>query len=274
MGLIALPPKIDKAARFKAHMKEFFKDAGLRISNTYTQLATSLAYDMEYYDDSYDDKLPQIIDDWINTLSAILPENCYIFNYPNFYLPILANKPEVVFAKSMLAQGKVGWGFFGVSQNVLVMNIGKIMQDPKEVLVTAIHEYGHKQTRIDEVLPTTSLNFEGTLTSWFGNAGFDEWGVDVDNEQMWHTRARTYASIRSVADVEHYTSYKEWLDEIAVRLKSRIAIHDEYHSLDDFFWSGRTKIPKADTIFTEKYQNYLNTFAWPDKKDIPMVKNK
>jgi len=79
----------------------------------------------------------------------------------------------------------------------------------------------------------------------------------------------TYAEIRDVGDVSHYTGYKEWLDEIAVRLKSNIAVNSEYHNIESFWMKGiKNRRSVVDEIFTEKYQNYLRTFAWPHNKPI------
>lgn len=274
MVVLPLPKKLDRKARFRAHMKEFFAGYVIGIDNIITRAQITTQYDLTYITEGQKPMVDEGIDNWINTLSVLLDDDSYIVKYPNFYLPITANKPEVLLLADMKVGNNTGYGFYGNLSNILAINVKNINSNPRDVLITTIHEYAHKQVRIDEILPTGVLAIESTIASWF-DSGFGDWAVGSDNQLLWHTKVMTYAKIRSVGDVNHYPSYMEWLDEIAVRLKSNVALNNQYHDLDTFWERGfATKTSVVNEIFTEKYQNYLKAFAWPDQPKLKKVLNK
>lgn len=274
MGLIPIPPKIDKRARLKSHLTEFFKYWQRSMPFNYvTWMQEIFSYD---YTEFAPNEFPFMVTKWIDEMVWVLPEDSYILKYPQFYLPITADKPEIILLDNLEIQSLLGltwpqpfYGFYDQSANMIVMNMSLCLNNPLEGLITIVHEYAHKRSIEEGVLPAGPKSaFHQMYYSFFPNElDYNDWFIgDKSNFEI---RLLTYGMESDISNIGEYVTYSQKIAEVFVRMIANVAVNNKYHKLEDLFDKG-----KVDTLFTKRFQEYAKQFLWPGKKLLIMEKNK
>lgn len=274
MGLIPLPSKIGKRIRLRNHLTKFFEGWEYQMPGTYaTAFRELLLENYHEYSAFSDINMPL----WINQMVDVLPDDSYFLNYPQFYLPITADKPKIILLKDLEIQSFLGitwpksyYGAYDNGSNMILVNMSMCLNNPLEGLITIIHEYAHKTSMNARVLP------DGPI--WLGEMIWDDlFGPDnppeytdwfIGDRSNLHIRLTAYGSERDIGNIEHYaSSASQQVAEVFVRMKANVAVNNKYHDLNSLFED------KVDDFFTPLFQEYAKIFAWAENKtpkiDIP-----
>ena len=266
MGLIPLPKKIDSKERLRVHLQRFFKDFKIEPEG-YIQNFDHFFSGSESFKSKEEAEVD--LNNKINTIVESLNEDSYIMMYPQFYLPISEDMPQIILSKSIDGHN----GMYvprGNWLNVSMYPVGGTFQ----WFGTVIHEYAHVGTSaIDELDKASNV-----LTAAFEEYVWNDWDklVTIPEEQFVEAINNNKLSedymtdmnrmlMRQHFDIDSYTQKMAKIDELFVRLKTNIAVSNHYHNLNDVY----------DTHpFTDKMVYLLSQFCWPDTKPIVMETNK
>ena len=269
MGLIPLPSKIDKRARLRNHLNEVFKNFKLEpegvipsfdyffsTSNKFNSLVEAKA--------DLDSKIYFIVES--------LDDGAYVLEYPHFYLPITTDMPQIILSKSI--DGYNGqFAPRGNWFNISMSPIGGTWQ----WFGTLIHEYAHKGTSSINEIDKVSNQLTGILQEYggFWNSWDDLITVD-ESEYVEAIKNNKFSedymtdlnrmAIRQDFSIEPYSDEIAKIDETLVRLKTNIAVSNNYNKFGDVFYDNHP--------FTESMVVLIEKFVWPDKKLLIMEKNK
>ena len=268
MGLIPLPSKLDKRERLRTHLNIFFKDFKLEPEGLIQEFDYFFSTSNKY-NTMAEAKVE--LDKKINYIVTTIDEEAYVLNYPQFYLPITTDMPQIIISKSIdnfNGQYAPRGNWFNLNMNPT----GGTWQ----WFGTLIHEYAHKATdSISEIDKTTNLltsKLQEHLSIW---NSFDELSTVPENEfaeavsnnkfSKDYTTDTNRIGLRQDFDLNGYAQEMAKIDETLVRLKTNIGVSDHYHKLSDVF----------DTHpFTPLMVSIVEKFCWPDKKQLIMEKNK
>jgi hypothetical protein len=270
MGLIPLPKKIDKKERLRKHMQEFFKDFVIEPQDIFAELdyffSTSTKFstreEAQINLDQNIDTVVHFMDYWAGAGAGYASEE-YILRYPNFYLPICEDMPEIILSKSID-------GFNGqYSSRNDFLNINMTPTGGKmQWFGSIVHEYAHRITAdVDEISSGTNL-LTAVLQEYI-TSNWDELSTVDEDEYVRMIQINKFSEdiktdfnrnqVRQDFDIGGYKYKINKLDETIVRLKVNIAFSSEYHSIDDI-WDEHP--------FTDKMVDLLTRLCWPDKKPI------
>lgn len=273
MGLIPTPAVINKRFRLRSHLTEFFKDWHSRMPSTFQTILRDITMDDYTEFESWD---ADMIPNWIEAMVDILPDESYILKYPHFYLPITTDKPKVILLENLEIQSFLGlswpeafYGFYDNGTNMIVMNMSLCLNNPIEGLITIIHEYAHKRSMDEGVLPDGPVWVGDLIFSSFYPSEIDYTDWFIGDKSNFEIRLMAYGMERDIANIGAYSTYSQKVAEVFVRMKANVAVNNKYHNLEDLFDKG-----KVDTLFTTLFQEYAKQFVWPGKKQLIMEKNK
>jgi hypothetical protein len=208
--------------------------------------------------------LENFIEDSVNAL----PEDAYILNSPEFYLPIKSDNPQVILASAIGSGDGISEGvtsaFYGsiLGRPVLAINLSN---EPSEILAQLIHEYGHHLVYNGDMgIPSVS---HGKLIYYlkdFLRFDWNNWSnIDTDSYPIY---LMTYGKIANSTSLNplgaitkaNYSTDSELINETLVRIRANVAMESKFETFDDIF-----EPDKQTQIFTQRLINIIKRFSWP-----------
>ena len=247
---------VDKRSNLKNHLRDFFAKAKGSSSSLSSSFAALLSGTVLYDDDA--SKLRDL-ESFIGTSVDALPDDAYILNHPEFYLPINSNNPDIILASS-IGGNKLAWYTSILGNPILAISLS---DSPINVLAQLIHEYGHHvvvNSNID--IPTTN-NLANYYIQELTSFEWDDWvNIKVDD---YHIYLMSYGNMdtNSFNDMgsinrNNYNFDSLLINETIVRMRSNVAMDSKFRSMVDVF-----PVIKQKVIFTPKFLDTLNGFIWP-----------
>jgi hypothetical protein len=256
---------LSKRDKLKSHIKSFIESQILDDSlvlEAFVKLTTGTT---TYANpDVATRALENFIEDSVNAL----PEDAYILNSPEFYLPIKSDNPQVILASSIGSGDGISEGvmsaFYGsiLGRPVLAINLSN---EPSEILAQLIHEYGHHLVYNGDMgIPSVS---HGKLIYYlkdFLRFDWNNWSnIDTDSYPIY---LMTYGKIANSTSLNplgaitkaNYSTDSELINETLVRIRANVAMESKFETFDDIF-----EPDKQTQIFTQRLINIIKRFSWP-----------
>ncbi len=250
--------EVAKRDRLKAHLRAFIEN-NINKDSLLLEAFLRVAAGTVVHD-APEAALANFIEISVNAL----PEDAYVLDYPEFYLPINTNMPQIILASSIGDGDGTMTAYYAtiLGRDVLAIDIS---DDPTLCLAKLIHEYGHHLVYNGDMgIPNNNYGRLVYLLKDYANFTWEEWSLVTTD--MYSANLRAYGKIADADYLnplgsitrENYGTDSELINETLVRIRANVAMESKYASIDDIFESD-----KHTVIFTNMFLSIISAFSWP-----------